>query len=383
MNIGVETEKLEFKKTTGELNKGIISLASMLNKHGYGTLYFGVKDDGEVLGQPIGERTLRDISQAISRHISPQVIPTIEHSLLDDRDVIKIDVHGTERPYSAYGRYYIRSADEDLILNPSMLKEFLDKQVSSDTITITPAQTQSLTFNKLRMEYANAGLTISQETFEENLGLRNSDGNYNLMAFLLADSNDVSIKVVTFEGRDKTKMTMRKEFGETCLILAVNKVLDYVESINETKVNLDSARRVEESLFSQSAFREAWLNACIHTKWERLNPPAVYVFSNRIEIISTGGLPVDLEKDEFYRGISRPVNAKLQKIFGQLGYVEQTGHGIPLIIKDYGKQAFDIMDNFVNVIIPFNFEKMGVPRCSGSIATGENIVNQSGIFRTY
>ena len=63
-----------------------------------------------------------------------------------------------------------------------------------------------------------------------------------------------------------------------------------------------------------------------------------------------------IKKDEFFKGISRPVNAKLQKIFGQLGYVEQTGHGIPLIISKYGMQAFDITENFVNVVIPFNRE---------------------------
>ena len=40
-----------------------------------------------------------------------------------------------------------------------------------------------------------------------------------------------------------------------------------------------------------------------------------------------------------------------------MGYVEQTGHGIPLIISNYGKQAFDIMENFVNVTIPFNYIK--------------------------
>ena len=71
-------------------------------------------------------------------------------------------------------------------------------------------------------------------------------------------------------------------------------------------------------------------------------------------------MPVDLNKEEFYKGISKPVNAKLQKIFGQLGYVEQTGHGIPLIISNYGKPAFDIMENFINVTIPFNYEKKNI-----------------------
>lgn len=32
MNFGMETELVEFKKSTGELKEGVISLASMLNK---------------------------------------------------------------------------------------------------------------------------------------------------------------------------------------------------------------------------------------------------------------------------------------------------------------------------------------------------------------
>ena len=63
MNIGMETEQVEFKKTTGELKEGMVSLASMLNKNGKGVLYFGVKNDGEVIGQQIGDRTMREISQ--------------------------------------------------------------------------------------------------------------------------------------------------------------------------------------------------------------------------------------------------------------------------------------------------------------------------------
>ena len=50
MNIGSETEQIEFKKSTGELNEGIVSIVAILNKHQAGELYFGVKNDGTVLG---------------------------------------------------------------------------------------------------------------------------------------------------------------------------------------------------------------------------------------------------------------------------------------------------------------------------------------------
>ena len=354
MNIGAETEIREYKKTTGELKEGIISLGSMLNKNGYGTLYFGVKDNGDVIGQQIGDRTLRDVSQGIANHLKPQVIPTISHVLMDGKNVIKVYVEGNEVPYSSHGRYYMRSADEDRELSPDQLRMLMFRKSEIDTISKNPSSDQALSFRMLKTLYTTKNLTINDESFESNLGLKLDDGKYNIMAGLLADKNDISIKVVTFRGKDKNELIRRNEYGYKCLLIAMDQVLSYMESINDTAVEITTHSRDEEKLFDILCFREAWINACLHTKWERMNPPTVYIYHDRIEIISTGGLPEDLSKDEFYRGISRPINTRLQKIFGQLGYVEQTGHGVPLIVNNYGKQAFDIMPNYVNVTIPFS-----------------------------
>jgi len=38
-----ETETLELKKSTSELKEGVISVAAILNKHGRGKLYFGIR----------------------------------------------------------------------------------------------------------------------------------------------------------------------------------------------------------------------------------------------------------------------------------------------------------------------------------------------------
>ena len=45
-----ESETQEFKTSLSELDKGILSLAAMLNKSGKGRIYFGVANDGTVLG---------------------------------------------------------------------------------------------------------------------------------------------------------------------------------------------------------------------------------------------------------------------------------------------------------------------------------------------
>ena len=168
---------------------------------------------------------------------------------------------------------------------------------------------------------------------------------YNYMAELLADTNDISIKVVTFAGSDKTIMLKRTEYGNKCLISAVNDVLEYMNVINETKVKLGGSKRIEESYFDYASFKEAWLNAVVHTRWIEKIPPAVYIFDDRIEIVSNGGLPKALNKEDFFKGVSKPVNNALLNIFTNLNMIDQTGHGIPLIINKYGKEAFYISNN--------------------------------------
>ena len=59
----VEDEVTELKKSTGELKEGIVSI---LNKHQKGRLYFGIKDDGTVIGQEISSKTLKEVSEAIT-----------------------------------------------------------------------------------------------------------------------------------------------------------------------------------------------------------------------------------------------------------------------------------------------------------------------------
>ena len=355
MNLGMESETLEFKKSTSELIEGIISLSSMLNKHGEGTLYFGVKNDGTIIGQKnVNESTLRDVSRKISEGIKPQVIPEISLQLIEDRMIIKVIAKGKANIYSAFDKYYIRSFDEDKKVTPEMLKQLINAKGEPDLIIDETTIRTDLTFEILKGLFLIKGHKINNEQFENNMRLYTNDGRFNYMAELLSDKNNVSIKVVTFAGTDKTVMLKRTEYGMKCLISSVKEVLEYMNIINETKVKLGGMERLEENYFDYDCFKEAWINACIHTRWIEKIPPAVYIFDDRIEIVSNGGLPKALNKSAFFKGGSKPVNQALLNIFTNLDLIDQTGHGVPLIIKKYGKKAFYISDNTIIVTIPIN-----------------------------
>ncbi|MFH1825421.1 MAG: RNA-binding domain-containing protein, partial [Candidatus Firestonebacteria bacterium] len=101
-----ESKIVEFKKSTSELKEAVISISAILNKHQKGELYFGVKNDGEVVGQMIGSNTLRDISQAISSHIEPKIYPSIDTVNIKGRSCIKMEDYVSEddpvREYDAF-----------------------------------------------------------------------------------------------------------------------------------------------------------------------------------------------------------------------------------------------------------------------------------------
>lgn len=48
----------------------------------------------------------------------------IQEEILDGRHVIKVEFHGEDYPYSAAGRYYLRTADEDREVTPAELWQF-------------------------------------------------------------------------------------------------------------------------------------------------------------------------------------------------------------------------------------------------------------------
>ena len=355
---GFETEAREFKSTLAELDKGIVSLTAMLNKGGSGTVYFGVGNDGEIIGLDgmLGQETVKKIGTRIAEMIRPAVIPKIYFEEYEEKTVIVVEVSGHNKPYSASGEYRIRVGSENKKIDPELLGElfFSNAQAMIDN---AEAMNQDLSFSELKQLYLIKGLTIEDETFARNMGLLTKNGTYNYLAEILSDNNNCSIKVVRFKGKDKLEMISRNEYGYHCLLIAMKQAYEYVAALNEVRVDLNAGlERKERPLFSLECFDEAWTNACLHNRWIKNVPPAIYIFSDRIEIISTGGLPCDLSREEFFAGISHPVNLSLQKIMGQLDMVEQTGHGVPKIIGVYGTQAFEIADNHITVTIPFAFE---------------------------
>lgn len=361
MNLGEENEYQEFKESISQLDKGLKSITAMLNKHQTATLYFGVRDNGEICGMTISKDTMMDIRNRIRDKIEPRIYADIS-SCEDEngKKYIKVFATGSDIPYSFDGRYYIRNVSTDEQASNEMLRKMLASS-DADIIRQKTSPNQKLLFNTLfAILSANGFHPKDTPEFYSNFGLVNRDGKYNLNAYLLSDDNQISLKIVTFEGNDKTKMSKRTDHGNRSLLSSITEVLNYFSSINETIVDLNNMTRNEVQLFDFPSFREAWINACAHNDWNNGIAPSIYVFDNRIEIVSYGGLPYTLTKDGFFNGTSIPVNKSLFSILIATKFAEQSGHGIPTIVEKYGKDAFSFEDGLLKVTIPLAFDRAEV-----------------------
>jgi len=252
----------------------------------------------------------------------------------------------------------------------------------SDMLTQISSEVQALTFQGMVRHLKDKGVHASEtEVFLNSFGMFNRDGRFNLLAYLLSDQNETIVKVMRFSGKDKTTVDERMNFSRQTLLRTVQQVLDYFALIDlPRKVDLTTGVRSETSLFDLQSFREAWINACVHNSWMEKIPPAIYIYDDRLEVVSYGGLPYGLSEDGFYAGTSRPVNQRLFNIFITCGFSEQSGHGVPQIVRTYGKDAFTFRDGMLIVTIPFAYEPDYVKArrmkeiVRGSLSSGQNAI---------
>ena len=114
MNIGKESEYVEFKESLTELEAGVKSISSMLNRGNDATVYFGVKNNGDIKGLLVGDGTLNKIKDKIKVKIKPSILPEIKFiSTENNKDYIEVKASGHNIPYTFDGRYYIRNGASD------------------------------------------------------------------------------------------------------------------------------------------------------------------------------------------------------------------------------------------------------------------------------
>lgn len=375
----IESEKVELKaKYTDTICKEIVAF---LNAEG-GQIYIGVDDKGNVVGVDKIDETLKKISDVITTQIEPNPQEEIRTELKFDSGKTIIVLYISKGSKNIYcQKKYGFSSNGCVIRIGTTCKEMTPEQIriryeknfyDEEYMLKKRASRADLTFRELKIYYTEKGFHVDDSSFEANFNLRNKEGNYNLLAELLADKNNIPFTFVKFNGTDKTAISERNDYGYGCILSVYEKIKSRLAAENICISDTTVRPRKDIYLFDFDAVNEAVLNALVHNDWT-MSEPQISLFSNRMEILSHGGLPNGMTLDDFYEGISHPRNSTLMRIFLNMGLTEHTGHGVPTIIKKYGKEVFDIKDNYIKCIIPFDKKVLEITNKNVSSNVSTNI----------
>jgi predicted HTH transcriptional regulator len=208
-------------------------------------------------------------------------------------------------------------------------------------------------FQQLKIYYQEHTLEVN-DAFLQNLDFYTSEGKLNMVAYLLADTNSLSVRFAKYAGTDKCDLLETQEFGYCSLLKAMDKLWDKIDVENRTMARVtNQLRREEKRLVDYTALREAFVNAFVHNDYTTEQAPVVEMFSDRLTITSYGGLVSDLTQEEFFNGRSIPRNRELMRIFHDMEWVEQLGSGIHRILRRYPKDIYEISEHFVVVTFKF------------------------------
>ena len=361
MNKYIESETLELKSKYTD--SSVRDIVAFLNSSG-GTIYFGIADDGSIKGVEKIDETLRKIADIVSSQIEPNPADLISTRIIyeESKPIVEVVVSKGFFPLYCIKKYGfsqvgcpIRIGTSCKEMEPAQIQARYQKRFESsrDYMTAIPVRYGVISFNTLQIALSNQGYHINRNAFETNYSLRNKDGDYNLLAGLLSDQNIISLIIVKFRGKDKSSISERTDFGRTSQITAYYNMKNRLISENICMSDTTFRPRKDTYLYDIDAVDEALINALVHNDWS-ISEPLVSMFNDRLEIISYGGLPYKQTKEQFLKGVSIPRNSALMRIFQDLDITEHTGHGIPKIVECYGREVFDIADNYINVIIPFD-----------------------------
>jgi len=362
-----ETNRIENKE---ELNEDFEQeVIAFLNYKEGGIIYVGVRKDGQVVGIDNLDLIQLQIKDRIKNNIQPSTLGLFDVMVetIDGKEVIKVVISsGTEKPYylRKKGRTpegcYIRVGSSKERMTERMIDDMYARRIKN-TLKEIDSPRQELTFNQLKIYYEEHGLKLN-DNFLQNLDLLTSEGKYNYNAFLLADENNISIKVVKYLGTDKMDLVKNQEYGYCCLITATQKVLDRLEAENTVYAKIEYKGRKEAEMIDSKALREAVINAIVHNDYSYGNSPIIELYSDRIEITSAGGLPQELSKSDFFNGVTAPRNKELIRVFKDVDLIENIGSGILRILKAYEKDCFIFMDHYLRVSFryrenPFKYDQ--------------------------
>ncbi len=352
-----EDSRNQFKKDVNNIDSLAIELIAFSNTLG-GKIFVGVDENAEKKGEIVGLSSLdlhrinQLISNAASQNVKPAINPLTEVVTIDGKRILIIDVpKGINKPYQdKNGAIWVKNgADKRKATSREELQRLFQ---SSGMLHADIIPANGMTVSDLDMPYFK---TFFQKRYDKpldeqqiplwqlitNLNL-GENGNLNLTGALLFSQTPSSrlpsyiVKAAAFPGKSITTesyIDSRDITGKLSDIF--QQTIGFILSNTKQVQGEQGINSPGQPEIPKIVLEELVTNALVHRDYFIQAPIRVFVFSDRIEIISPGHLPNNLTVANIKSGNSNTRNPVLASFAYQIIPYRGFGSGILRALENY------------------------------------------------
>ena len=349
----------EFKRAdASSLGREICAFANATG----GVILIGVADDGVVRGVANHKR-LKSQVQSIARSADPPIAVEIESA----GKVLCVRVPAQHsKPYSFGGKFFIREGANSQQMSREEIREFFYKEglihfdeTACDKFSVE-RDLNGENWSLFRRR-AKIPAEMKPATALRNLHLIDENGRMtHAGAWLLAHdirkfNISADVACALFMGTDKARILDRRDFHGDVYSMVEEAMAWILSKINVEYV-IKRVKREERPELPEEAIREAVVNALAHRDYRSTSNVQIYLFTDRLEIVSPGGLPAGMTEADL--GIkSIPRNPLLFGILHRMEAVEKIGSGIRRIrnlCREHGvaEALIEVSESWVSMTFP-------------------------------
>ena len=327
-------EMLERKKMKSWLK----SVSAFANTNG-GSLFYGVNDDGEIVGLSDPQGDADAISEAIKARLDPvpevQLIP-LEH---EGKHLLEVRVKaGTLTPYYYYQdgtrTAYVRVGNESVECNSQQLLSLVLKGTHM-TWDSLPSQTEAS-----KQSFVILANTFQEQTrqewndkYLESFGLVTPEGKLTHAGLLFVDNCTVfqsRIFCTRWTGLQKDDAISSVEHRAN-LVLLLKYGMDFIKNYTMSGWVKMPNYRLNLPDYSDRAIFEGLVNHLIHRDYTVMGGEVhIDIYDDRVELVSPGAMldGTQIQDRDIYHVPSLRRNPVIADVFTQLDYMEKRGSGL-------------------------------------------------------
>jgi ATP-dependent DNA helicase RecG len=354
-----ESETLELKKSTAQLNRACETLCGMLNGNG-GAVLIGVTPKGKIIGQEVTDHTRQEIAEALKR-FEPQAHQAIqiEYISLPDRPNYSLIAmlafaSAALRPFCWDGRPWqrVQSSTQQMTQQTylTLLRQREHHHFRWDHLPAEDYAVEQLDRNRIQAlieQGTNRGRLPEAARHEayraqlQRLHLLDPQGRVTRAAAVLFGTDFFSLpqcqlRLARFKGTDKQQYADQKQLTGNAFLL-LETAMDFLRQHLPVAGTIQPGllTRDDQPLFPLEALREALANAFCHRDYQHPGGAvSIAIYDDRLEIWNPGQLSSELSLEQLKQEHSSiPRNPLIADLFYLAGLIEKWGRGTQLIVQ--------------------------------------------------